>query len=215
MNKILPYILIMFISGCNNKEEKGSLNESHIKEKETISEYIIDTNNNMNNVGLEQVLNTLTSTDINSYKTSDSIPETILFHLTHNSKDSFQIVNVNEKYRLDDRIEPWTLTNEEHYKIPCRKINYLGITNNVAVLSYDNVCFPYNYVTIILIVEYSKNQIKYLWQGEIGKYKIEEIKKGSGRFIENKLSTKTEILNFLDSCILNEGDLHHRDSIYW
>jgi len=205
----------MFASGCDNKKIKGSFNESHSKEKKTISEYIIDTNNNMNNVGLKQVLNALTSTDINSYQTFDSIPEAILFHLTHNSNDSFQIVNVNEKYRLDDRIEPWTLTNEEHYKIPCRKINYLGITNEFVVLSYDNVCFPYNYVTIILIVEYSNNQINYLWQGETGKYKIETFKKGGGRFIENMLSTKTGILNFLDSCLLNEGDLHHRDSIYW
>ena len=175
---ILSGFILAATLACNNLTSKQNLSDKKIKEianhpKGIIidsSRIKIDTTVILSNQNLIPLIDDLDkSTLIEKNKIKDIPPfiKTILNRLT---KDNFSIANPGEKWQATDVILE---------ELPARQLIYLGIGDNITLLTYYTGGVGKS--EHILIFKYQNKQITDFWCGNVLK----------------NLKTKTEIINFL------------------
>ncbi len=194
MKRVLIYIVISFLTiSCN--EETSSIKTIINTEK---AKYLlkIDTNEVISNIFLEINYESIRKSHFFSIKNIDSLPNLVLKQLSLITSDSFEILKNGKKLELDK------LKSQETKNISCRKISYIGVSEEFTLISYLQACS--DYTNNILIIKHSSNEIQSLWIGNLYPSVIstEEL-----TYKKIELTSPKIIFDYLDYS-LNKGELH-------
>lgn len=194
MLRFIIYIVISYLTiNCN---EENLHSKTICRTENTKYLLKIDTNEIMSNIFLERNYEAIKKSIFFSVTNIDSLPNLILKQLSLISLDSFKVIKNEKKLELDK------LKNQGTRIIPCRKINYIGMSDNFTIIAYLQACS--DYTNNILIIKHSSNEIQSLWIGNLYPSIINTEKL---TYKNIKLTSPEIIFDYLDYS-LNRGELH-------
>ena len=176
--------------------------EGIVEQKKIEYSYIpnLDTLNILSNKFLVDNFNLISSEE---YTHIDSVPDKILNQLNILTTDSFKAVGLDESLRMS-KICP-----DNKLELPCRKLEYIGISDNYVIISYLQVCDGcHNYANNILVIQYDLNEIVELWVGNVPPYFINTISPSSHDFMKINLINSDTIFNYLKTQLNKKESLH-------
>ena len=191
-------LLADFIVGC----QEDNPVEQHVKVQE--SEYLcellktVDSSKILNNKFLNSHIEALSADKFIPVRQTDSLPQCIKEQLNFITTDNFRALKIEESLDL------YRYCPDNPLNLPCRKIEYIGRSNQYVIISYLQICKSCNdYANNILIFYYDENQIKDMWIGAVHPFDYIKITEKQYDIIERSFNNYDSIVNYLDNKLKN------------
>jgi len=189
------------IDNSSYKKYNSTLKEINVKCK--ILERV-DSMNIFRNVFFNVNLLKLSSESFHSLESFDSLPKCIIKQIQILTKDNFRAISLNKPFRTE------LYCPDNPYNLPCRKIEYIGISKSYVIISYLQICKQcYDYANNILIVKHKDKHTIDLWVGSFNPYNFQKVT-GSGYKIKDvNFKNSDTIINYIKDKLKNAPDELH------